>query len=274
MKRVCLIAGSGNLPLEIYNFCKNNNINIFIILIKDFANKNIFPQNITSIELNIGQIRKVLKFLKQHNLKEIVFAGGIKKPSLFSLKTDFTGWLLLQKILKNKLFGDDNLLKTIINFFEKKGIIINNVNNYLEKNKFIFGFNSHTSFKDNEFYSDIELGKNILKELSKYDIGQSIIIQQKTIIAIEGIEGTEKLICRSNDIKFREGRGAILIKLKKDNQTDRIDLPAIGPDTIEQMKKNGLVGIALDYKNCIIIDKFKVIELANKYNIFIYGIEN
>lgn len=266
-----LVVGSGKLPLMILEYCEQNNIDVCCILLKGFAKKENFEgKNI--VELPIGHIGSMFSFFKKNNVKEIVFAGGVKKPSLSFWNIDFTGFKLLRRILKNKILGDNTILETIIKFCEENSFTVGNVNKYLDKGKFIEGFNSNTTFKDKNIYDDINLGVEFLRAMSQFDIGQSVIVQQKNIIGVECVEGTAELIKRCNNIKYRSGRGAILVKIKKIGQTEKIDLPSIGPDTVEQLHQNGMIGIAFDYKNCIIIDKEKVIELANRYKIFLYGV--
>lgn len=272
-EKIGLIAGSGNLPLQIVNECQKNNTDIAIILIKGFANKEDYKNAANIVELPFTSIGKIFKFLKNNNVQNIVFAGAVKKPSFNIFTLDFKAIQLLKQILKNKFLGDNSVLNTIINFANKNGFKVLEIDNILNNIKFEKGFNSNIDFKGNtDFENDIELGKNTLEKLSNLDIGQSIIIQQQNVIGIECIEGTKELINRCGQLKYKTGRKPVLVKMKKIGQNRQIDLPTIGPDTIEQLHNNNFAGIALDYKNCLVVSINKVIELSNKYNIFIYGI--
>lgn len=267
MKKLGLIAGSGDLPIRVSEYCKNNNIELFTVVLKGFGDKTQYNN---LIELDIGKVGKAIDFFKKNKVKDIVFAGSVKKPSFFKLKVDWKGFKLVKQILSNKILGDNMILETVINFFKSYEINVLEIDKILEHIKLGKGFNSNMINKDH-FY-DIELGKEVINRLSDLDIGQSVVIQQKSVIGIECFEGTQKLIERCSELKYKYGKKPILVKLKKNNQTRKADLPTVGPDTIEQLYKAGFSGLVLDSENCLVISIERVIDLSNKYNIFIYGI--
>jgi DUF1009 family protein len=168
-EKIGLVAGSGDLPAEIIEFCDKHKVEVYCALLKSFAKTENFTNRHTA-EFHIGHIGKIIKYFKKNKITKLVFAGGVKKPSIFSLGCDFTGFLLLKQIFKNKVFGDNTTLETIIKFVEKKGFIVGSVHDYVENSKFICGFNGKTSFNDNKFFDDIELGKQILGSLSSLDL--------------------------------------------------------------------------------------------------------
>lgn len=269
-----MIAGSGELPKRVVEHCQKNGIELFAISIKGFGDKSLYESNnIKFIELSFGQVGKAIKFFKTNNISKIVFAGAVKKPSFYKIRIDFKGLFLLKNILKNKFLGDNSVLETVIIFFEKRNIEILEIDKVIDNIKFEKGFNSNSTTElNNDFLDNVNLGKGVLEKLSNLDIGQSIAIQQKNVIGIECVEGTKELINRCGIIKYKNGDRPILIKMKKIDQTRKADLPAVGPDTIEQLHEAGFSGIVVDYKNCLAVSLEKTIDLSNKYNIFIYGI--
>ena len=104
------------------------------------------------------------------------------------------------------------------------------------------------------------------------DVGQSVVVQQGLVLGVEGIEGTDKLIERCGTYQ-RKGTGGVLVKLRKPQQDMRIDLPTIGTKTIENMHNAGLRGVAVHAGNALIVNEKEVIDLADKYKMFIVGIE-
>ena len=269
MNKLGLIAGGGELPIKVLDYCKDNNIDLFCVLIKNFADINNYKGN-KNIQISFGQVGKAINFFKKNKVENIVFAGNVKKPSIGFMKLDFKGFLLLKQLLKNKILGDNTVLETIVSFLSKYKLNVLELDSFLNDIKLPKGNNSETSAHN--YLEDINYGVEILQTLSKFDIGQSIVVQQKNVIGIEAVEGTKNLIERCVDIKYKNGSKPILIKIKKDNQTRKIDLPTIGSDTIEQLHNAGFAGVAFDSKNCIILSPEKVIDLANKYNIFLYGV--
>ena len=118
---------------------------------------------------------------------------------------------------------------------------------------------------------DIKKGKNILDSLSKFDIGQSIIIENGNIIGIEAAQGTDNLIKQASSLLNKNG-DSVLIKLVKKNQNLKADLPAIGLQTVINCKKSHISGIAFSANKTLFLSKEKVIKYCNENNIFLLGI--
>ena len=268
--RLGIVAGSGNLPISIVKECEKNNIKPFIVVLKDFAKEvdyNNFPHRI----LNLGDVGKAISFFKKNKIKHIVFAGGVKKPDLKTIWPDLKGLFLLLKLLKCKIFGDDTILQTTIKFLEKEGFEILPVDQIVKDIKISYGIAGNIKLPDDDYLNDIDLGIKVLKQIGDLDIGQSVIIQNGIVRGIECIEGTAKLIERCGKLKYTTGRKPILVKIKKSKQTRKIDLPAIGEDTVLQAKQAGFAGIAIDADNGLVINREATISVANKNKIFIYG---
>lgn len=119
--------------------------------------------------------------------------------------------------------------------------------------------------------ADIQRGIAILDALAPQDVGQAVVIQDGLVLGIEAIEGTEALLARCATLR-RDGPAATLVKLSKPMQTDRADLPAIGPDTIEQAKAAGLAGIAVEADRSLIISRDETIRRANEAGLFLIAI--
>jgi len=159
------------------------------------------------------------------------------------------------------------------------------IKKYLEKNEFSF-FNwtkycSELFAVENNLtkilpskYAKNNLNKaiKIYKYFSKIDVGQSLIIQNQLVLGLEAIEGTDNLIKRCSNYKRRGDKG-ILLKFSKKKQSNLIDIPSIGLETIKNIKKFDFEGIYLEKSKCLIIDKDKVIEYANNNNIFISSVD-
>jgi hypothetical protein len=268
--KLAIIAGKGDLPKMIIKKCQEQDRSFFIILIKDELSNVDFVQY-DHIIINFGEISKIIDTLKSNKIKELVFAGGVTKPSMFGIKVDKKGAILVSKILGNKLFGDNNLLSTIINFFEKEGFNIVGAEQIIDDllaNKGLLG----STKPNNEMFGDIGIGENALKVMSELDIGQSIVVQQKQIVGVEAIEGTDNLIKRCKDLQFIKGSRMILVKIKKQNQITKIDLPALGVETIKNLSNCGFAGVAVQANYCLIINHKEVIKLANKLELFVIGI--
>lgn len=267
---LAIFAGKGDLPKMIIKKCQEQKRKFLVLLING-ENSNAdfmgFPHQI----IDFGTVNKTLSVLKDHQIKELVFAGGITKPSMANIKVDSKGAVLISKILGNKLFGDDNLLSTIINFFNKEGFKVVGAEEIVDD--LLAGAGVLGDIKPEKgFYEDITIGKNALDIMSDLDIGQAVAVQQKQIIGVEAIEGTDALIARCKNLQFPEGRKAVLIKMKKQNQSTKIDMPALGAATIENLYSAGFAGIAVQADSCLIINQKEVLRLANLYGLFVVGV--
>jgi DUF1009 family protein len=271
MKKLGLIAGSWELPAMLVEYCKSIETEVFCVLMKPFANVANYP-GVNFIEVDIGCVGEAINFFKKHDVSDLVFAGSVKKPAFNFLKVDLGGLSLIKGILKNKLLGDNMVLETVSDFFRKHGFQILEVDSILNNLKLNVGFNGKIKCSRN-YFEDIAIGQNILKGLSDFDVGQTVVVQQKNILGIECVEGTANLIERVRDLKYNSGSKPVLIKIKKIGQTRKMDLPAIGPDTIDQLCRSGFAGIAIDYRNCLVILKDKVIEKANDSELFLFGLD-
>lgn len=267
---LALIAGNGNLPLEIIRSCQKRNIYLIVIGFESQIHLN--EMNVPYAQFSIGSIGKILAHLKKHNIKQIVFAGNIKRPSLKELQVDWVGAKWLQKLSLKAMKGDDALLSAILKLLEKEGFEILKPSDFLDNLMLPVGTLTK-ALPTPEDYLDIERGAQILRTLSPLDVGQSVIVQQGLVLGIEAIEGTKALIERCGLLK-RQGSGGVLVKMAKAGQNKKIDLPTIGPDTIQDLKKAGLVGIAAEANLTQVVDYEQTIKLADELGLFIVEVKN
>jgi UDP-2,3-diacylglucosamine hydrolase len=118
---------------------------------------------------------------------------------------------------------------------------------------------------------DIALGIEVASRLGDLDIGQAVVVQQGLVLGVEAAEGTDQLLARCGALR-RDGRGGVLVKLKKPRQERRADLPTIGPDTIHRAAEAGMAGIAVHAGNCLIIERAEAIAAADRAGLFVIGV--
>ena len=196
-------------------------------------------------------------------------AGSMRRPNISEIKPDFNSIKLIPKFTKI-LFsgGDNNLLEFVIGELEKIGFKVLSLNKICPE--FFLGIGNQTNQKiSKSFFFDIEKGKKILENNSKFDIGQSIVMQQGSVIGIEAAQGTDNLLRQSSTYINNKG---VLIKLAKLNQDLRADLPTIGIRTLKNCHKFGICGVAYSANKTIFINKGKILEFCKNNNIFLFGI--
>ena len=262
---LALIAGSGTLPAEILQACRHRSL--VVIGFEGQTSPDLHPE----IALfPLGSIGKILDYLRQNGIEELIFAGALRRPSWSELHLDKIGTQWMKKLGWRALKGDNDLLSGILDLLQQEGFTILKPSDILTDLLAPSGCLTVTQPSEQD-WADIERGVSILKILSPYDIGQSIVIQQGLVLGVEAIEGTANLIQRCSSLK-RPEEGGVLIKIAKIGQDQRIDLPTIGPNTVDQISKAGLKGISVSAGSTQILDSAIVIEKANALGIFVVGI--
>ncbi len=271
MKTLGIIAGKGSLPAQIIDACKNNNRPFFVIAFEESFNPEIM-RNVPHAVVRIGAVGEALKHLRNAGVEEVVMAGGIKRPSLTSLKPDAAGAALLKKLGKAFFSGDDALLKAIISFFEEENFTIVGVDSIL--NDILVDEGVFTKISpDKQAKSDIMIGMAAAKNLGALDIGQAVIVENGFVLGTEDETGTDSLISHCQRLKQKTGKTGVLVKAKKPNQEEKIDLPSIGVKTIENLYKAGFAGVAVEAHGSLFIDKKELIKKADEYGLFVVGVK-
>ena len=266
-----IIAGSGNLPAQLIETCEKNSRDFFIIAFEESFSHEIMAHLPHAI-VRLGEVGKALEHLRNAGVKQVVMAGGLKRPSLSSIKPDAAGALLLKKLGKAFFFGDDALLKAVTSFFEEEGFQVIGAEEILGgllANEGILG----KIKPDKSASADILTGMVAAKNLGALDIGQAVIVDSGIVIGTETAEGTDELIERCKKQTIAKTRTGVLVKAKKPTQETRVDLPSIGVATIENLYNAGFAGVAIEAGASLLIEKDKLIKKANEYGLFVVGVK-
>ena len=269
-EKIAIIAGQGSMPREIYDACVEKGVHPEIIGLEGQIDLSLF-EGLTLYAMPIHAVSSIINKIKSLDISNIILAGRVKRTAIPKLILDIKGAKLFTKILRSGL-SDKGLTKAIISFLESEGL------NVLSPEKIVVDFVAKPGNMTNviikkSYIRDIEQGLKMLKEISKLDVGQSLIIQNGLILGVEAAEGTDELIKRCGLIKQKFDTEPILIKICKPDQDRRVDLPCIGEQTIIKMHQYGIKGIALQPNLCLILNKTKTLDAANHYGIFIYGLQ-
>ncbi len=270
MQKIIILAGGGELPKEVIKYLNRNKIKFFCILFENNSVSNILYKYDYKI-INFGRIISELKVLYSNDFKQILMVGSLKRPSLKEIKPDINSIKLIPKFTKALLQGgDNNLLSFCIFQLKKIGFKIIDLRTIIPENFLSKG--NQTKTKITKFnLQDIKKGKRILNSMSKFDIGQSIILQEGNVLGIETIQGTDHLIKFSAYEKSKNNK-AVLIKLAKINQNLKADLPTIGMKTLKNCKKKSISGIAYSANSTLFLNKDEILNFCNENDIFLYGL--
>ena len=264
-----IIAGGGNVPRHLIEACRKTGRAFYVICLQGQADADL-ASDAPHIWLPLGAAAKLKALAEQEHITEIVMIGRVRRPSLLEIKPDWLALKVLSKIGMNML-GDDALLTAIGRAMEDEGIKVISAQDVFAD--FLTPEGQLGAIApDAEAQQDIARGQTVAIELGKLDIGQSVVVQQGMVLGVEAIEGTDALVMRCEALK-REGSGGVLVKIAKPQQDNRYDLPTVGPDTISAMIKAGLRGVVLQAGRSLLIDRDRVIRMADDAGLFILGVK-
>lgn len=271
IKTVAIIAGGGNLPMEIINGLSQKDIKVFLILLKNEASDELYAFDHELI--SIFEFKRLVEILKKNNIKNIILAGSVKsRPQWLALRFDLITFFALYKIVTALKRGDDTLLKAFIKFLESYGFKVlaaqKLLPDLLAPKKSVLTKKNPTKADE----KDISLALKAAYLLGKLDIGQGAIAVNGRVVAVEGAEGTDNMLKRIEEMRL-EGRipahGGVLVKCSKPGQELRADLPTIGTTTIDNIVRAKLSGLAIEQGHSFIVNKEQTYKRANDHGIFI-----
>lgn len=259
-KNIGLIAGDGELPVKLAISAQQAGHNVIAISLSSSNKNQLTPYCHKIYSFGPGEIQKILDTLHKEGINQLSFIGKVHKGLLF--KNPRLDSRALKLIKEKKRLNDDAVMLTVIEELNKENISVFDQTIFLRElfeEKGIIGDVKPTE----EQINDVEYGFHIAKEMGKLDIGQSVVIQDKMILAIEAIEGTDKAIERGCKLGKKN---AVVVKVSKPNQDKRFDIPTVGLNTLKTMKKFGGKVLAIEAGETFIVEKEKMIEFANKHN--------
>jgi len=257
-----LIFGETHFPIQILKKIKKRRLKYLII---DLT-KGEFKKDNHSYNVSIGQFGKIIRILKENKCRKVLFAGKVKKPNFSKLRLDLKGIYYIPRIIKSSKLGDAAILKEIIKILKKEGI--RTLSSLTFNPELTLKKGNYSKIKPNrEDKVDIKKAITILNRLGKYTFSQGVVVRNKKVVAIEGKDGTQKMLKRCKSKKFINK--GVLVKFPKRKQDLRIDLPTVGLKTLIQCKSSKLKGIALKSKRNVFLERKKCISFANKNKMFI-----
>jgi len=264
--KIGVIAGGGQFPLLFIDAARDSGKESVVVGFKGETSDEVVNAADQFCWVKLGQLGKVIKYFKNNSVSEAVFLGTITKTRIFrDIFFDFRGLSLWNKIDKRH---DDAILRAVASVLEEDGITIIESTRYL--GKLLFPSGLLTKKKPNKKQiEDIEFGWKMAKAIGKLDIGQCVVVRDRTVLAVEGIDGTDSTILRGGNLGKEK---VVVVKVHKPGQDFRFDLPATGLETIESMKKvNGAV-LAVEAGKSLMFDSEEVIRQADMAGIIVVGI--
>lgn len=265
MNKVAILAGEGFLPLEAVKSLKQRGHEIIVVSFLHPAPVDLTEVAGEVVTFSLTQVGKVLNYLKNCGAKEMVFAGKFSRRLLEeNLKFDLKAlWMLAR--LKDR--QEDTIMNAITLEIEKLGIKVlsqADVLSHLLIQKGVYSKKKPSKAQ----LDDVEFGFEKGKGIAGLDIGQSIIVKKKSVIAVEAIEGTDLAILRSGEL----AKDFTLVKVAKPMQDYRFDMPVIGMTTMNNFKKAGGKVFALEAGSTLIVNLQECIDFADENGIIFMAV--
>ena len=267
LERIGLIAGNGKFPILFTQAAHLKGVEVIAVAIKEETSEELEKFADRIYWISVGEFRKLFEAFKNEGIKRVAMAGQIKHILLFKdIELDDELKSLLQKVKDKKT---DTLLGAVANRFESLGIELVNSVEYLVDFLATHGTIAKRE-PTSEEWEDIRFGRTIAERIVSLDIGQTVVVKNKAILAIEAIEGTDEAIRRGGNLGKN---GVVVVKLSKGkNQDMRFDVPVIGPRTIDVLIEIRGSCLAIESGKTLIIDRDECIEKADAAGIAIVGI--
>jgi len=273
-KRIGLIAGNGKFPLLVLDAARSQGIEVVAAAIKEETLPEIEQHGAAAVHwLSLGELSHLIEAFKSEGVTRAIMAGQVKHKQIFSsIKPDLR---LAKLLLSLATRNTDSLIGAIGKVLAEEGITLMNSTALLEPMLAGEGVLTRRGPTDAE-QTNITYGRAVAHHLSRFDIGQTVVIAEAACVAVEAMEGTDATILRAGEImksaSLGQGpstldRALTVVKVAKPNQDMRFDVPVVGLKTIETMKQAGATCLALDAGRCLLLDKEALLAAANEAGI-------
>ncbi|MDO1583921.1 LpxI family protein [Rhizobium oryzicola] len=274
--RLAIIAGGGYLPLKVAEAARSVGDEPVVIVLRDEADRDFsgFDHQVAGIADFAG----IQKLIRAKGVKRVVLSGAVRRrPGLTDIRPT---WRIIGDVpsIVRKLFagGDDAVLQMVIGLFQGMGCRVVGVHEILPDLLADVG-SLGTVTPTAADLRDIDAAAEAAHILGKLDIGQGAVSVGGRVVALEGAEGTDAVLERVGELRqigrISKNRRGVLVKMCKPQQDMRVDLPTIGPSTVQAALDAGLAGIAVEAGRALVLERKTLLDLANQNGIFVCGID-
>lgn len=261
-----IIAGNGAYPRELAQAARKARVKKIVAAAFTDETDSSIEKLADKIEwLRVGQLGRLLKFFRENNVHQAIMAGQIAPKNLFDLRPDVKALVVLAKL---KQRNAESIFTAIADELKKADVDLLPATTFLEDQLATQGLIAGANLSRVE-EDDVDLGWDIAKEIARLDIGQTIIVKNGTVLAVEAFEGTNDAIKRGG-VLAREG--AVMIKVAKPNQDMRFDVPVVGMETIKVASEAKLRVIAVESGKTLLLEHDAIVDLAASAKISIIGV--
>ena len=271
---IAVVAGGGGLPAEVAAAARAAGREVIVFRIDGEADRTV--DGLESHTLSFGQVGRLFALLDERGCRDLVFVGTIRRrPDYLAIASDFGTLRRLPKILRALSGGDDTVIRKLLRMIEEEGYRVLPIAEVAPSLLAPPGQVGRVAVAA-EDAGDLALGREVLAAVSRFDIGQAVVVVGGRVIALEAAEGTDAMLARvavlrqDGRVRAPKRRG-ILVKMAKGGQDLRTDLPVIGADTVRHAAAAALAGIAVEAGRTLIAERPAMVAAADRAGLFVVG---
>ena len=263
-----IIAGSGAFPLHVAGEAKRQGLTVVGIGLQGWVDPTLAQHVDAYEEIAVGQLGHLIERLKAHHTTHAVMAGKVTKDVLFDARARFDAAALgiLGQVTD---FSVNSLLGAIAGRLAEDGITLLDSSTFLKEHLCPAGVLT-TRRPTPSDAQEIQLGARVARQLAEWDIGQTVVVKQRVIVAVEALEGTDAAITRAAQLA---GRDLVIVKMASPQQDMRFDLPVLGRESVAVAAAAGAACVAVEAGKTLLLDKDALIARANEANLCLVGLE-
>ncbi len=262
-----LIAGNGSYPLALARNARRAGRQRIAAAAFDKETRPEIAEVADEVEwMRVGQLGRLIKFFQRQGVREAIMAGQIAPANLFDLRPDLKALLLLGRL---KQRNAESIFGAIADELAQAGVTLLDATTYMDDALAAPGVICGPPLRERE-RADISYGFRIAKEVSRLDIGQTVVVRHGTVLAVEAFEGTNRALERGGALGKKD---SVMVKVSKPEQDLRFDVPVVGPQTLETAQAARLRVIAVEAGKTIVLEPETVRTLADRHRITLFGIE-
>ncbi|OQY44442.1 MAG: hypothetical protein B6240_10520 [Desulfobacteraceae bacterium 4572_87] len=266
-KTIGLIAGGGQFPLLVADAARKQGTRVVAVAHHGETDAALSDKVDEIVWIKLGQLGQLIRTFKKFGVSKALMAGSIAKKKMFEIRPDLKGLAIMSKLA---IFHDDDILRSITEEFAKEGVEIVSSTLFLPELLASEGCMTKRQPTKSE-WTDIRFGWKIAKELGRLDIGQSVVVRKKTVLALEAIDGTDATILRGGALAREK---AVVVKVSKPKQDLRFDVPCVGMETISVMSRIKGSVLAVEAGRTLMFDKQEMVKAADREKISVVAISS
>ena len=266
-EKIGLIAGNGRFPFLVLDSARAQNIDIVVAAIKEETAPEIETAGFPVHWLRLGELGKLIRVFRKAGISKAIMAGQVKHVQIFgSGIPDLTMFKMLVG-LKQK--NTDSLIGGVARVLEENGITLLSYSPLIEPYLAAQGKLTRRGLNKSE-QADIDYGRPIARKIAGMDIGQTIVVRNRAVVAVEAMEGTDSAMLRAGELAHK--KDLTVVKVSKPDQDMRFDIPVIGVSTVDIMIACGATALVIDAGRTLVFDKEDLRQKADKHGIAIVAL--